>query len=170
VIAETAVPSWLNSVPRNYGESSAGSVKADEWRILATVHLPIALVILWGQHWPGQNPDHYYRILVHTMAIFQATTIVCRYGVNRDHATAFRTFLKEWLDGLHQVHPHTESHHKKPNAHVAFHIYDFLLLFGPIISWWCFPFERLIGILQKIKTNDQIGGEHGNACNNSKLI
>ncbi|KAJ7783918.1 hypothetical protein DFH07DRAFT_727790 [Mycena maculata] len=45
------------------------------------------------------------------------------------------------------------------NIHAAFHIYDFLLLFGPIISWWCFPFERLIGVLQRIKTSDQIGGE-----------
>ncbi|KAJ7202405.1 hypothetical protein GGX14DRAFT_370407 [Mycena pura] len=41
---------------------------------------------------------------------------------------------------------------------MAFHIYDFLLLFGPIISWWTFPFERVIGFLQKINTNDHIGG------------
>ncbi|KAJ7658858.1 hypothetical protein DFH06DRAFT_990078 [Mycena polygramma] len=27
------------------------------------------------------------------------------------------------------------------------------------MSWWTFPFERLIGILQKINTNDHIGGE-----------
>ncbi|KAE9382827.1 hypothetical protein BT96DRAFT_845020 [Gymnopus androsaceus JB14] len=39
------------------------------------------------------------------------------------------------------------------------HIYDFLLLFGPVISWWCFPFERLIGALQKINTNDFVGGK-----------
>ncbi|KAE9385593.1 hypothetical protein BT96DRAFT_960719 [Gymnopus androsaceus JB14] len=27
------------------------------------------------------------------------------------------------------------------------------------MSWWCFPFERLIGALQKINTNDHIRGE-----------
>ncbi|KAJ6600615.1 hypothetical protein DFH09DRAFT_901598 [Mycena vulgaris] len=27
------------------------------------------------------------------------------------------------------------------------------------MAWWCFPFERLIGALQKINTNDHIGGE-----------
>ncbi|KAJ6547261.1 hypothetical protein B0H19DRAFT_953617 [Mycena capillaripes] len=27
------------------------------------------------------------------------------------------------------------------------------------MSWWTFPFERLIGALQKINTNDHIGGE-----------
>ncbi|KAJ6484909.1 hypothetical protein C8R45DRAFT_829718 [Mycena sanguinolenta] len=43
--------------------------------------------------------------------------------------------------------------------HAAFHIYDFILLFGPVVDWWCFPFERLIGTLQKINTNDHVGGE-----------
>ncbi|KAJ7193740.1 hypothetical protein GGX14DRAFT_378717 [Mycena pura] len=47
----------------------------------------------------------------------------------------------------------------RPNVHIAFHIYDFLVLFGPVISWWCFPFERVIGFLQKINTNDHIGGQ-----------
>ncbi|KAE9391973.1 hypothetical protein BT96DRAFT_831255 [Gymnopus androsaceus JB14] len=41
---------------------------------------------------------------------------------------------------------------------MASHIYDFLKLFGPVISWWCFPFERLIGALQKVNTNDHVGG------------
>ncbi|KAJ7738606.1 hypothetical protein B0H16DRAFT_1761269 [Mycena metata] len=27
------------------------------------------------------------------------------------------------------------------------------------MAWWCFPFERLIGTLQKINTNNHIGGE-----------
>ncbi|KIK58710.1 hypothetical protein GYMLUDRAFT_74769 [Collybiopsis luxurians FD-317 M1] len=26
------------------------------------------------------------------------------------------------------------------------------------MSWWCFPFEHLIGALQKVNTNDHIGG------------
>lgn len=159
VIAKISTPSWLNSVPRNYGQSAAGSLKADEWRILATVHLPIALILLWGDNVSGPNGAHYYQLLEHSMAIFQATIIVCRYGMNRERATAYRDLMKIWLDGLHKNHPHTEFHKHRPNAHAAFHIYDFILLFGPIISWWCFPFERLIGVLQKIKTNDQIGGK-----------
>ena len=37
VIWETITPSWLNSVPKNYGEAKAGSIKADEWRVLFTL-------------------------------------------------------------------------------------------------------------------------------------
>jgi hypothetical protein len=39
-------PSWINSVPVNYGKHLADSIKADEWHILSTVHPPIALVTL----------------------------------------------------------------------------------------------------------------------------
>jgi hypothetical protein len=49
VIKEIVTPSWINSVPANYGENSAGTVKADEWCILSMVYLPIALVTLWGE-------------------------------------------------------------------------------------------------------------------------
>ncbi|KAE9383258.1 hypothetical protein BT96DRAFT_844316 [Gymnopus androsaceus JB14] len=73
-------------------------------------------------------------------------------------ATAFRSLLKQWVDGLHEVHPHTKAHQNRTNVHVAFHLYDFLILFGPVISWWCFPFERLIGTIQKVNTNNHIGG------------
>jgi hypothetical protein len=76
-----------------------------------------------------------------------------------DRASTYRDFIKDWVEGLHVLHPHTEKHRHRPNVHASFHLYDFLLLFGPVASWWSFPFERLIGVLQKIKTNDKIGGE-----------
>lgn len=160
VIKETVTPSWINSVPANYGEHSAGSIKADEWRILSTVYLPIALVTLWGEQngSPPEEGSHFLNILDHTMALFQAVTIVCRYTMNAERATKYRNFIKQWVDGLYTYHPHTMKHRRRPNVHASFHIYDFLLLFGPVISWWCFPFERLIGTLQKINTNYQIGG------------
>ena len=46
----------------------------------------------------------------------------------------------------------------RPNIHAAGHIYDFLLLFGLVMSWWAFPFEYLIGVLQQVNMNDYIGG------------
>ncbi|RDB18859.1 hypothetical protein Hypma_014527 [Hypsizygus marmoreus] len=160
VIKTTSTPSWIHSVPANYGEASAGSIKADEWRILSTVYLPIALVTLWGDQDGASPPEgsHFLKLLDHTMALFQAVTLVVQYTMNTAHAGRYRDFIKVWTDGLHTLHPHTKEHKNRVNVHAAFHIYDFLLLFGPVISWWCFPFERLIGALQKINTNDIIGG------------
>ncbi|KAF7362698.1 hypothetical protein MVEN_00619100 [Mycena venus] len=158
VISKTTTPSWINSVPHNYGENNAGTIKADEWRTLATIYIPIAIVLLWGDQ-PKNDAERLREMLVHSMALFQAVTLVCRYTSSQDRATAYRLFLKQWVDGMSSNHPHTDEHNARINIHAAFHIYDFILLFGPIMAWWTFPFERLIGTLQKINTNDHIGGE-----------
>jgi hypothetical protein len=42
-------PSWLQLVPYNFGSAAAGSLKADEWRTMTTVYIPVALVSLWGE-------------------------------------------------------------------------------------------------------------------------
>ena len=161
VIQTTTTPSWVNSVSHNYGQASAGSIKADEWRTLATVYLPIALVILWGYE-NGSRPatnSHLLPILDHTMALFQAVTVVCHDAMNSERALKYFGFMRTWVGSLHEIHPHTERHAPRPNIHAALHVHDFALLYGPVMSWWCFPFERLIGVLQKVKTNDLIGGE-----------
>jgi hypothetical protein len=161
---ETITPSWVNSVPANYGEAAAGTIKADEWRTLATIYIPIALVTLWGDDRGAPPPEesHFLKVLDHSMALFQAVIVVLRYSMNISRATKYRALLKEWVDGLHTLHPHTMKHKMRPNVHASFHLYDFILLFGPVVSWWCFPFERLIGRLQKINTNERIGGELSN--------
>ncbi|KAF5336277.1 hypothetical protein D9758_014498 [Tetrapyrgos nigripes] len=160
VINNTSVPSWVNTVPHNYSEKVAGTIKADEWRTLVTIHLPIALVSLWD--WDEDKASLRTRkVLDHTMKLFQAVNIVCRFTMSDERAKAYVGFLKEWVDDLYALHPHTQGSRRiRPNVHVAFHIYDFLKLFGPVISWWTFPFERLVGALQKINTNDHIGGEY----------
>ncbi|CAK5269091.1 unnamed protein product [Mycena citricolor] len=160
VIANTTTPAWVDSVPSNYGDSNAGTIKAAEWRLLSTIYLPIALVLLWGDQDPSDpQSTRLLQMLDHTMSLFSAVILVCQYTMTPSRADKYRAFLKQWVDGLHANHPHTRSHAMRPNVHMAFHIYDFLILFGPIISWWSFPFERVIGLLQRINTNNHIGGE-----------
>ena len=75
MIKTTDTPSWIHSVLLNYSEASAGIIKAGEWRILSTVHIPIALVTLWGdEEFPDQ--PHFLRLLDHSMALFEAVTIM----------------------------------------------------------------------------------------------
>ena len=166
VIKNTSTPSWVNTVPKNYGEASAGTIKADEWRILSTVYLPIAFITLWGfenGHCPGEN-NHNLQILNHTMALFQAVIIMCRDAMSVDCATRYRELIKHWIADLHRLHPETLKHKNRDNVHTALHLYDFAILFGAVMSWWCFPFEHLIGTLQDINTNDLVGGEKFYHC------
>ena len=46
VIWDTSTPSWLVSVPANFGNPAAGMLKADEWCSLIMVYMPIALISL----------------------------------------------------------------------------------------------------------------------------
>lgn len=151
------MPSWMTKIPTNYGTPSAGTLKCDEWRTLATVHIPLALVSLWGegtQH-PSETVATTLRsVLDHTMDLFSSIRLACARTMTKTRAAAYRTYLASYVSRLGALHP---DEHARPNHHAAFHIYDFLFLFGPVRSWWCFPFERLIGILQRLPSNHKPG-------------
>jgi hypothetical protein len=79
VIRETEVPSWLNSVPHNFGDAAAGVVKADEWRNLSTIFLPIALISLWGEGTSHPSPEiaaRFRQILNHTMLLVRQSLLL----------------------------------------------------------------------------------------------
>jgi hypothetical protein len=61
-----------------------------------------------------------------------------------------------WQPGFQSSPPFTHIT-AWPNGHMGLHIYDFLLLFGPVYSWWCFSFECLLGMLQCILNNHKFG-------------
>jgi hypothetical protein len=156
-VKKTVTPSWLGSVPYNFGEVAAGSLKADEWRSMATVYLPIALVISWGEcssHPSLEDATHFRRILDHTMALFQAVRLACLRTMTPARLTAYRVHIARYVRDLRSLHPDFNA---CPNHHMAQHIYDFLILFGPVRSWWSFPFERLIGVLQRLPINHKFG-------------
>jgi len=158
VIATTETPSWINSVPGNYGEASAGSLKADEWRTLGTIYLPIALISLWGAK-PKSSTDSREEILArqlltHTMHLVCAVILAMKNTTNKGRMVAYRDNIVAYIKALGDLFPGVDP---RTNHHVAIHIYDFLNLFGPVKSWWCFPFERLIGFLQRIPHNHIIG-------------
>ena len=62
--------------------------------------------------------------------------------------------MEVYLKTVLELCPNQQLH---PIHHNALHLSKFLLRFGPVHGWWMFPFERLIGILQKINTNSKMG-------------
>ncbi|KAG1850991.1 hypothetical protein C8R48DRAFT_612869 [Suillus tomentosus] len=157
VIRDTTTPTWLGSVPKNFGEASAGTIKADEWRSLITIYLPIALVSLWGagtSHSSDEIAVRLKTILDHTMELVGAVYLACARTMTPRRAQAYRSHIAAYVGKLQTIHP---TFSVRPNHHASFHIYDYLLLFGPAHSWWSFPFERLIGIIQRIPINHKFG-------------
>lgn len=157
VVKDTATPSWLDSVPHNFGDAAAGTLKADEWRSMATVYLPLALISLWGEgtvHTSAETAKEFHEVLDHTMALFSSVHLACLRTMTADHRTAYHELIARYVSDLKPLYPNFRP---RPNHHMAQHIYDFLELFGPVQSWWAFPFERLIGLLQRIPSNHRFG-------------
>jgi hypothetical protein len=164
VIRDTVTPSWLDSVPTNFGAAGAGTIKAGEWQIIATIYAPLALCSIWGEHTSScsKNAQEKMRqILDHTMDLLLAIRIACMSTMTRSHTNAYDLLMRKYVGRLQQLHP-TATH--RPNHHMALHLPHFLRLFGPTRSWWTFPFERLVGILQRLPTNDKFGTQSLASC------
>ena len=80
VIKCTITPSWINSIPSNFGHAAASQLRADEWHTISTIYLPLDLVSLWGKGTSHSLPDigaHLPCVLDHTMALVSTITLAC---------------------------------------------------------------------------------------------
>ena len=152
-----STPSFVRSVPHNFGSSGAGKIKADEWRTLCTNYLPLALTSYWfvGEECTDKAfKSRFKDVLDHTMELVQAVNRLFKKSIVADDITTYDAHIKKYVGELRTVHPGANF---VPNMHLATHMNDFMLLFGSSYSWWTFPFERLIGKLQDVQTNNKIG-------------
>jgi hypothetical protein len=157
VISQTTVPSWVSSVPRNFGDASTGTLKADEWRTLITIHFPIALIFAWGEL--ASHPSPYvtarlHDVLEHTMLLVSVIVIACKRNMSEYRCQAYLQCMTRYLSTLISIHPHATH---RPYGHMSLHLPHFFTLFGPARAFWTYPFERLIGQIQRLISNHRIG-------------
>jgi len=155
-------PSWLTSVPANLGQASHGKLKADQWRALGTIFLPVSLLRLWSNVKSDDNmlsgtnsrSIRCLKILEITLHLVSAVTVATSRTTSSTHAAAYFQHMLAYLEGLKELFP---DYKFTANHHFALHLYEFIKFFGPVHSWWTFPFERVIGMLQRISTNYKLG-------------
>ena len=71
-------PSWLTSLPSEFGSAGYGKLKADQWRVLGTTFLPVSLDRLWSVVEAGNLRSKRCReILDVTMLLLSAVAIAC---------------------------------------------------------------------------------------------
>ena len=154
-IASTITPSWLSSVPSNLGSASHGKLKADQWRVLGSIYLPISLIrLLWSAELGNSRSERCRKILDVTISLLSAVSIATSRVTSERHAYLYLQHMQVYLTGLKEFFPDFKF---VPNQHMALHLRDYMLLYGPVHSWWAFPFERMIGTLQRILTNYKEG-------------
>ncbi|KAJ4489571.1 hypothetical protein C8J55DRAFT_421994 [Lentinula edodes] len=137
-IRETVVPSWITRPPSDMGLQQAGTLKADHWR---------------GSPSAVDNAAEMTPVLETSMHLTCASILMTRNSLSPKTRDQFRSSLRDHILGLKQIFPGFML----PTHHLAFHIYDFMDGFSTVRNWWGFPFERLIGKVQRMPTNHKIG-------------
>jgi hypothetical protein len=130
VIKMTDTPSWLNSVPHNFGDTKAGMVKADEWHNLSTIFLPIALISMWGEGSSHPSPEiatNFGCILNHTMLLVSVVSLACMRTMTATCSAAYLEYMTQYIRDFLIIHAVIKP---RPNMHMAMHIPHFLRLFA----------------------------------------
>jgi hypothetical protein len=155
-IAATTRPRWHAAPPANLGQVSHGKLKADEWRSCFEFDVPVSLLRIETQRIAsGKQPDQNREKLVDStfllaIAIHWATS----NHTSKKHVESYTKTMKDYLKTLKDLRPNQRF---RPNHVNALLIGNYLRLYGPVRGWWMFPFERVIGELQRVSTNNKLG-------------
>lgn len=154
-IKNMTTPSWMTSVPYNLGSASHGKLKADQYRVLGLTYIPISLVRLWGNAVVGdERSERCRKILDVTISLLSAVAIASSRATSHISAKLYLQHMQAYMTGVQSLFP---EYRFRPNHHMALHLHEYLVRYGPVHAWWTFPFERVIGMLQRIPTNYKEG-------------
>ena len=114
--------------------SGFASFTADEWK-----HW-ILIYSLYALH--GVLPDRDYSCW---LLFVKFCSKVCKSVVSRHDILSAQEILLEFCDTFQQLYGASAC---TPNLHMACHLKDSLLDYGPFPAFWCFSFERFNGTLE----------------------
>ncbi|KAJ3848117.1 hypothetical protein EV368DRAFT_68544 [Lentinula lateritia] len=150
-VREVIVPGWIAKPSDSIGLPRGGTPKADNWRTLFSIFLPLALLSLWQEASPisAEDANEMASVLRTSMYLTCAVNKMSKHTLSLQDRADFREYLRLHIEGLKENFPGFIQ----PSHHLAFHIYDDMDLFSAVHHFWCFPGERLIGFLKRIPVN-----------------
>ena len=116
----------MSPAPRNWGTASRGKLTADQWKVVATVHLPITLIRLWGT-----KEGRYFLLLCNFMDLTAAIQLANQRIITDNHIRDYEQLILRYLQGVKVLFKDTPL---QPIHHVSMHAGEFLKLFGPMHS------------------------------------
>jgi len=150
-MTRTELPSWMSPAPRNWGTATRGKLTADQWKVVATVHLPITLIRLWGAPQEGRR----FLMLCNFMDLSAAVQLANQRIITEKHIEDYERLIHRYLSGMVVMFRDTPL---QPIHHVSMHAGEFLRLFGPTHSVRTPGFERFNEKLGLQNTNRKSGG------------
>lgn len=143
------IPSWVKQAIPVLGKASFGKLKADEWRSLFTIQLPLIMIPIWSRK------DHVKTSLLKNFChLVSLINLALRQELTLEMISSYRHHIKNYLQGSIELFQHCQP---TPNHHMAIHLADCLENYGPVRSWWSFPYERLMGSIIKSTHNNHQG-------------
>ena len=129
-------PPKVGRIPRKIGSGFA-SLTADEWKHWVLMYSMYALRNIL--------PESHYKcwtLFVESCRIL-TMPIITRVQIERGHS-----LLVEYCKKFETLYG---SEYCTPNMHMACHIKECMLDYGPLSSFWCFAFERFNGTLEGVQ-------------------
>ena len=148
-MTRTELPSWMSPAPRNWGTAARGKLTADQWKVIATVHLPITLIRLWGR-----KEGRYSFLLRNFMDLSAAIQLANQRIITDKHIHDYERLILRYLQGMKDMFKDTPL---QPIHHVSLHAGEFLKLFGPTHSVQTPGFKRFNEKLGLQNTNMKSG-------------
>lgn len=150
-MSRTTLPTWVSAGPKNPGSKGQGRLKADEWKTLCTIRLPISLIRLWGTRPPGSRTRE---VLMNYMDLVHAVQLASLRELTPLQVERYEFYMHRYLTRLLELYPGTSI---SPYQHLSLHFGEHLRRWGPPHSWRCYAFERFNGLMQNIPTNSKFG-------------
>ncbi|PLW34522.1 hypothetical protein PCANC_19240 [Puccinia coronata f. sp. avenae] len=143
------IPSWIGRAIPALGKASFGRLKADEWRNLFLIQLPLVLPAVW------EDGDLANQSLLENFAhLVSFVNIALKQTINKELIDKYRYHLQEYMKSSMLLFPDSPV---APNHHMAFHLPDGLENLGPCRAWWSFSMERMMGTVLKATRNNILG-------------
>lgn len=150
-------PSWLSEIPYKVGkEAGQGKLKADQWRVFGLCYLPLSLIPVMSDLTSDNDGEDSQdqQLLDMVMHLVTSITLATSYEVTPAIIEECKLSLMKYRQAMKTLFPEYEY---TTNDHLMMHIPHFLELWGPVTGWWAYPFERSIGVLQRLPTNHKPG-------------
>jgi hypothetical protein len=143
------IPTWIKRAVPVLGKASFGRLKADEWRNLFTIQLPLIMPFIWNDNHSASES------LLHNFAhLVSLVNLATKRTMNTEHVRKYRHHIHEYIKSCIILFPDTKL---APNHHMAFHLADCLDWLGPSRAWWSFSMERLMAQVLKSTGNNRLG-------------
>ncbi|POW15100.1 hypothetical protein PSTT_02351 [Puccinia striiformis] len=152
------LPPGVPHLPHNLREPKHGKLSASQWHALFVFIIPIVLLDMYLDNVGKIDlKSNLYKFLVNTAHLVQCTNVIFSRKFKPGDLKRFEMHYKKYSDTVGELFDNIKV---QPNHHYSLHIPQHMTAWGPLAGVSEFAGERLIGFLQKIKTNNKIDEMH----------